>query len=314
MLKPNFLIFLMLGLFSCFGKKTPAKPDLGSELERLFPGQFQVLISNLKMLDIKAQFQGVKQAVVADKTDSEIHCFIDWEKNAAALGIDSAKVAAAHQAAKRDIEQARALFALLKEKGLKNTSVGVIKQAAYLQVFDEPTPALRKHTLEILQSVVGQIPQTHVFIELLEPQAYRQRYQDIIPASHWKTEAGLQQDELILSLEVRMEEHFDIPELTRHWKINSGCRRLREARDQAYQTALAWSSKYLPKPFYMNDDGYTTVETLISDEPALRWGYPYFEQNSSEGEQFVTDAKGYVTGVYYFDRKTFSNLRKQANE
>ncbi|MBK9338324.1 MAG: hypothetical protein IPM98_17990 [Lewinellaceae bacterium] len=48
---------------------------VGAWLEQQFPGRFDVQVSNLKMLDLPAQFKGEKRAAVADKTDQEVQFF-----------------------------------------------------------------------------------------------------------------------------------------------------------------------------------------------------------------------------------------------
>ncbi len=98
-------------------------------------------------------------------------------------------------------------------------SVGVIDQAAYIQVFGEPTPTFRKQTLEMLKSVLETKPrraQTSIFIEMLEPAEFHMRYQDIIPRSHWQTDAGIQGQQMILSLNFELGGSMNIPELMRH--------------------------------------------------------------------------------------------------
>ncbi|MBC7777582.1 MAG: hypothetical protein H7246_19265 [Phycisphaerae bacterium] len=306
---------LAFTLFGCFRKKTPAKKNVETELERMFPGQFQVLNSNLKMLDVMAQYKGNKQAVIGDKADPDVQFLLDWYKGTESAGFDSTTVMAAHERAKKDVAEARELFKLLKAKGLGNISVGVIDSAAYIQVYGEPTPDFRKQTLEILKSVLDKKPgraQTSIFIELLEPEEFHHRYQDIIPSTHWKTGAGMQGEQMILSLNFKLGA-MNIPELMRHWEINTGAKRLRQAQDDAYETAHAWAEKNLPKPIFMSAGGYSSFETIVNDEPAIRFGYPYYDKDFTEEEKLYSgnEAKGYVVGVYYFDQKVFSKLRRQ---
>ncbi len=304
-------------LFSCFRKKTPAKKNVETELERLFPGQFQVLNSNLKLIDIMAQFKGEKQAVIGDKADPDVQFLLDWNKGTESIGFDSSTVMAAHEHAKKEVAQARELFKLLKDNSLEKFSAGVVGRAAYIQVFGEPNPAFRKQSLEIIQSVLEKNPrrvQTSIFIQLLEPEEFHKQYQDIIPATHWKTGAGIQGEQLILSLNFELGASMNMPELMRHWEINTGAKRLSQTQDDAFRTARAWAEKNLPKPIFMSEAGYTSVETLVNDEPAIRFGFPYYDKDLTEEEKLHTDneVKGYITGIYYFDQKVFTKLQKQA--
>ncbi len=287
-----------------------------TELERMFPGQFEVLNSNLKMLDIMAQYKGDKQAVIGDKADPDVQFLLDWYKGTTTVGFDSATVIAAHEHAKKDVMQSRELFKILKNNGMGDISVGVIDSAAYIQVYAEPRPELRRHTLEILKTVLEQKPrrkQTSIFIELLEPEEFHKRYQDVIPATHWQTGAGMQGEMLILTLNFELSASMNIAELMRHWQMNIGAKRLHQAQKDAYQTAHAWAEKNLPKPIYMSEDDYESFEALVGDEPAARFGYPYYDKDFSAEEKLYTEneAKGYITGVYYFDQKAFLKLKRQ---
>jgi hypothetical protein len=299
--------------FGCFRKKTPAKKTVETELESLFPGQFKVLDTNLKMLDIMAQFKGEKLALIEDAADPEVQFLLDWQKGAEAIGFDSATVMTAHTDAKKDVAQARTLFKTLKDNGLENFSVGVIHPAAYIQVFAEPTPALRTKTLEILKSA-PRPPQTSIFIELLEPAEFHKAYQDIIPQGHWKTGAGIQGEQRILTLNFEYNASMDISELNRHWEINTSATRHNQLHDQALQSAQAWAEKNLTKPFFIPGDGYTSIESMVSEEPSVRMGFPYYDKEPTEAEKLSGDKepKGYVVGTYYFDQKVFGKLRKQA--
>jgi len=311
------LVFLAGTLFGCFRKKTSSKKNVESELELMFPGQFQVLDSNIKVLDIMAQFKGDKKAVIADKADPDVQFFLDWQKGTSTVCFDSTTVIAAHERAKKDVHQARELFNQLKNNGLRNFSLGVIDNAAYIQVFAEPTPALRKQTLEILKTVLEPSPrraQTSIFIELLEPEAFHQDYQDIIPATHWQTGAGIQGKQKILSLDFELGASMNIQELMRHWEVNTAATRLNQAQDEAFKTAQNWAEKNLPKPIFMSGENYMSVETLESEEPAIRLGFPYYDKDLTAEQKLTSDEapKGFVSGIYFFDQKVFTKLRKQA--
>lgn len=309
------IAILAFTLFGCFRKKTPAKKDVGMELERMFPGQFEVLNSNLKILDMKAQFKGEKQAVVGDKADPDVQFLLDWSKGAESAGFDSSTVMAAHQRAKKDVAESRELFKLLKNKGLEKFSVGVIDHAAYLQVFGEPVPDFRKQTLEILKAALDTKPrreQTSIFLELLEPGEFHQWNKDIIPSAFWQTGAGIQRQHLILSLHFELGASMNIPELMRHWEINTAAKRLAQAQKDAFETAHHWALKNLPKPVFMSTGGYTSIEVIENDEPTIRFGYPYYDKELKEEERpyIGNDAKGYVVGTFYYDQKAFLKLKR----
>ncbi len=314
MKKILLFILLMFSIFSCFRKKTPPK-NIESWLELHFPGQFEILDSNLKMLDVMAQFKGEKLALVAEKSDSEVQFLLDWQKGADSLGLSPEQVKQKLEVAKTYVVAARELFKLLKDKGLEKFSVGVIDQAAYIQVFLEPTPVARKQTLEIVKAVLDarpEQPQTSIFLELMEASSYQSEFKDIIPRGHWKTGMAWQEENKIMGLDFEWGRALKLSELMRHWEINSVAKRSSQYDALARQQANEWAEKNLPKPFFMPSNRPYTTEVLEMDEPAIAFGFPFYDQKLPE-EPSHTDPepKGYVVGTYLFDQKVFTKLRKQ---
>ena len=245
----KFILFilLMFSIFSCFRKKTPPK-NIESWLELHFPGQFEVLVSNLKMLDVMAQFKGEKLALVAEKSDSEVQFLLDWQKGADSLGLSPEQVKQKLEVAKTYVVAARELFKLLKDKGLEKFSVGVIDQAAYIQVFLEPTPVARKQTLEIVKAVLDsrpEQPQTSIFLELMEASSYQSEFKDIIPRGHWKTGMAWQEENKIMGLDFEWGRALKLSELMRHWEVNSVAKRSSQYDALARQQANEWAEKNL---------------------------------------------------------------------
>ncbi|MFN0174605.1 MAG: hypothetical protein ACKVU0_08170 [Saprospiraceae bacterium] len=312
----KFILFtlLMFSIFSCFSKKTPPK-NIESWLELHFPGQFDVLVSNLKMLDVMAQFKGEKQALLADKSDPEVQFLLDWQKGADSLGLSLEQVKQNLEVAKIYVAAARELFKSLKGKGLDKYSVGVIDQTAYIQVFLEPTPIARKQTLEIVKAVLDarpEQPQSSIFLELMEASSYQSEFKDIIPYGHWKTGMAWQDDNKIMALDFEWGKALKLSALMRHWKINALAKRSSQYQELARQEANEWAEKNLPKPWFMPSNRPYTTETLEMDEPAIEFGFPFYDQKLPE-EPSHTDPepKGYVVGTYLFDQKVFTKLRKQ---
>lgn len=316
MKKITICTLLMLSIFSCFRKKTPAKKDVESELERMFPGQFQVLNSNLKMLDLMAQYKGEKLAVVGDKADPDVQFLLDWSKGTDNAGFDSTTVMSAHERAKANVVQAQALFKLLKNKGLDKFSVGVIEQAAYIQVFLEPTPVARKQTLELVKAVLdarSEQPQTSIFLECMEETSHYSQFKDIIPYGHWKTGRGWQDDNKIMALDFEWGKALKLSETMRHWELNPLSKRSSEYKELAYQQALEWAEKNLPKPYFMPSNRPVGYDIPEMDDPCIRYGFPFYDQKlPEESSHEDPEPKGYVVGTYSFDQKVFTKLRKQA--
>ena len=316
MKKFTIYALLMFSIFSCFRKKTPTQKGVESELERMFPGQFQVVLSNLKMLDVMALYKGEKQALIGDKADPEVQFLLDWSKGTESAGFDSSTVTAAHERSKAHVAQARALFKLLKNKGLDKFSVGVIHPAAYIQVFMEPTPATRKQTLEIVKAVLderAEQDQTSIFLEFMEASSFHSEFKDIIPYGHWKTGRSWQDDHKIMSLDFEWDRALELPELMRHWELTPVSKRNSEYTDLARQQAMEWAEKNLPKPYFMPANRPYTYDIPETEDPSIRFGFPYYDQKLPEETSHEDpEPKGYVVGTYSFDQKVFTKLKEQA--
>jgi hypothetical protein len=299
----------MLSLFSCFRKKT-APETIGAWLEQQFPGRFEVLVSNLKMLDILAQYKGEKRAIVADKADPEVQFFLNWQKGVDGLGLDTPTVNQAHERAKMQVADARALFHLLQDNGLEKFSVGVVDGAAIVQVFGEPIPALREQTLGIIQTALQKQPgksPTIVFIELLEPSAYHTEYQNIIPRGHWEAGTGWQKANKIMALQA---ERSAGRWTTQAWEISPESKRSMQYQEAAFQQARAWADNNLPKPFFMDDThpfGFDSSPQSkgMKNAPIIRYSFPYFDKSPADD----AEPAGYVTGIYDLDKQVFGDVQ-----
>ncbi|MFN0213629.1 MAG: hypothetical protein ACKVT2_05185 [Saprospiraceae bacterium] len=306
--------FLMLSIFSCFRKKTPSL-NISSWLETYFPNQFDVLDSNVRMLDVLAQLKGEKQALVSEKQDPELQFYLDWQKNSSSLGIDSSTVISAYERAKKDIANGRYLFKLLKEKGLNGFSVGVIDHAAYILVFLEPIPKAREQLLTTIKMTLGagvEPAQTSIFIEIMEPDSLHAEFKDIIPYGHWITGRAWQEAHKIMSLDFEWINDLDWSALNQKWELNSMSKRSSQYREFARQKATDWAQKNLPKPFFMPSNRPFSCETVVQNGPAIRYGFPYYDQNiPEEASAYDPEPKGYVAGTYSFDQKTFTLLKNE---
>ena len=303
-------LFLMLSIFSCFRKKSPPK-TIEPWLEQQFPGRFSVLNSNLKMLDVMAQFRGEKRALVADKADPDVQFFLDWEKGVESLGLDTQTVTDAHARAKTDVAAARAWFGRLQQAGLEKFSAGVVGESLTVQAFSETTAPERQRVLDRVRAALGkhsgQVPGV-VFVEILEPAAFGTEYGNIIPRGHWETGTGWQRRNMILSL--RLEPEAETPAI---WEYNPESTRCGQYRDDAFRQARVWADKNLPKPFFMDTNQMAAYDlkpkTPKGTGPAVGFSFPYFDkQPAGESEN---EPRGYVYGVYYPEEQIFTEIRKQ---
>lgn len=303
-------LFIMLSLFSCFRKKSPPS-SIGPWLEQQFPGRYTVLNSNLKMLDVMAQFRGEKRALVADVSDADVQFFLDWEKGVESLGLDTQTIADAHARASTDVAAAREWFGRLQQAGLEKFSAGVVGESLTVQVFSEPTAPVLQQALDRVRAALGkhsgQAPDV-VFVEILEPAACRTEFQEIIPRGHWEAGTGWQRRNMILSL--RLEPEAETPAV---WAYNPESTRCGQYRDDAFEQARMWAEKNLPKPFFMDTNQMAACDLKPKKPkgkgPAIGFSFPFFDKQPA-GES-DNEPQGYVYGVYYPEEQIFTEIRKQ---
>lgn len=300
----------MFSLFGCF-KKKPAPNNIETWLETQFPGQFEVVHSNLNY-NAMDMYRGRKTALVADKADPDVQFLLFWQKDSPDVGLTKEVLQTAFKTAKRDVAQARDLFNLLKNKDLEKISVGVIEPAAYILVFAEPDATTREEVLTKIKSALDAAnAPTSIWVEWMEPSAYRQKFSDIIPNGHWKTEMSWQEQEKIMSLNFEHRKEVSAATLMRHWEVNPMSKRGDADRKDAYRQAKIWAEKNLPKPFYLEPNQIIGFEVDEKDGLAIHYHFPYFDAKPREQDSGLVEPKGYISGLYHTVEKTFKNIRKR---
>lgn len=306
-LKPIFFLLAMFSLFGCFKKKAPS-PNIETWLEAHFPGQFSVLDKNRNFDLVDLVSGGKKIAVVADKADNDVQFTLDWNKNQPELGLDPAFVAEKLNSCRADVQQARKLLESLKNNGLQQLSVGVIDAAAYIQVFSEPGPDLREQIRKAILKTLnaGTTPgQTNIWVEIMEPDAYRTEFQDIIPRAHWQRPGTWQEDNKIATLGFERTSGT-VAAVLEDWKLNLYAKRNSRYREAAYPKALAYAEKKLPQPFYLEPAQMVEYSQDDHDPMAIIFRFPYYKAKPVEGE--TAEPEGYVSAVYQTDRGTVTTF------
>lgn len=315
--KNNFLpaiaaLLLMFSLFSCFKKKKTPPETVESWLEVHFPGRFEVLHSNIN-LNVMDMYRGHKTAIVADKSDTAIQFIAYWKKGQDELGLHEDAILDAWQQARSDADQARQLFTALQTGGLERFSVAVIDESAFIQVFAEPDASARERIPALVLSTLKKYPepkQTRYWLEILEERAYKQKFGDIVSMGYWKTEKSWHDRELLLELDFEWPTDLTAARLSDTWRINTASTRAAGFMDDAYKHALAWADKNLEKPFYLEPDQMIAVESDERDGLAIHYSFPYFDKKPEEDSSDLIEPKGYVSGLYQTERKTFTQIKK----
>jgi len=309
---------IMFSIFSCFRKKTPPN-NIEAWLGQEFPGKYEVLISNLKMLDVMAQFKGEKRALIAEKSDPEVQVLLDWQKDTASLGLDPKEVTRLFDYARECKGKSLELYNLLKTKGLEKCAVGYYDHRIIIQVFEEPTPEIREQTLSVVKQALDawlKFPGHTLYVQLMEPAAYGSKFQHFIPNGHFKIENPWQEENCILSFQNEWRQDLNLSELT--WDINPVSKRGVQYKEIAFEQAKAWAEKNLPKPCFMDAGQTVGFEVSKTGEekglqlppkgrPAIRYAFPYFNKKPVDGS---AEPKGYVKGVFTLDDQAFSLIRK----
>lgn len=303
---------LLISLFGCFQKKEK-KNDLPTWLETNFPGQL-VVVENIVNLDLKNLYYKKKSTIVSDKLDPEVQIVITWYKEQPGLGISVDEVKTALDNRRKETAAARNLFKTLKEKGLEKISVGVIEMAAYILIYEEPVPALRKDYLGKILSTLDGLPdhqQSSIWIEYMEPAAYQEQFKDIIPYGYWNRGGTYHEDKKIMSLDFEWKPGLKVDVLNTGWAISTNSERSLTYKSDAYDAASTWAFKNLKSPFYLEKDQMITIGPDDEDPLGIEFGFPYFDSKPDTSVLgFEDSALGYVRVVYQTDQKTFGKFKK----
>lgn len=309
------LMFSFFG-FRCQKKSPPA--NIESWLEHHFPGEFRVVDTNLKMLDVMAQFKGEKQALVAVKSDSIAQFLLDWQKGADSLGVDPEMVKELQRFALKNASNSRKLYQLLASTALENFSVSVYRAEIVVQVFAEPTPEFRKEAFDRVVSVLkspDSIECSSFRFEMMEPSAYGVKYQQFFRLEDYYTEPAWLKEVRIMSLQ--MDWEGEVPDGL-FWEISTDAKRSAEYKDLAFAKAKEWAEKKLPQPLFWDDGrimGYEIVKhgakagkrQKLDNQPAIRFAFPYYNNPPGENEE----PDGYITGTYNYDDRQFVHIQRE---
>ena len=303
---------MLISLFGCF-KKKEMKNDLPSWLEKNFPGQLEVA-ENIINLDLKNLYYKKKSSIVADRNDPEVQIIVTWYKEQEGLGISADEIKASLDKSRNEVAAGRNLLKALKQNGLEKISVGVIEMAAYILIYKEPEPALRKEYLGKILSTFDALPdheQTSIWIEFMEPAAYQEQFKDIILLGYWNRGGAYHDDKKIMSLDFEWSEALEVDVLNTGWAINSSSLRSTGYREEAYKAALAWAEKNLPSPFYLEQDQMVGIGPDDEDPLALTFDFPFYETKPDTSVLgYEENALGYVNGVYHTEKRTFTKIKK----
>ncbi len=307
-----FTLVIIMSLFSCFQKKD-RKDNLASWLEKKFPGQMDVVRST-RDLHLKNFYQKKVTSIVAAKDDPEVQFKIIWYKDDTDLGITSTEIETSLSRSRIDVSNARKVFDFFNQIGIERTSVGVIGSALYILPFTDEAPASRdtltSAVLDILKKQEG-LSLTSIWIEWMEDSIYGKEFKDIIPDGYWHRGDSWHERHKIMSLDFEWTADLKAEDLINGWAFNTQSDRAMVYLGDAHQQASKWADKNLNSPFYLEGEQMIRFEPDQEDPMAIRYSFPFFnEKMSVDSTDFESKIKGYVTGVFQTDQKTFSKIKK----
>lgn len=310
--KKLLMAICMMSIFGCFSKKK--KPEtLSGWLESNFPNEI-ILDHDLISLHPMALFDHKKASILADQKDPEVQIRVNWISSQDGLGLSKDDIRSAMDQSRKDVENARRLYARLRDNGMNFFSVSVIKKAGYILLFKEPDAAMRQTNLERITGTLKANPDidlSDLWVECMEEKAFNEEFKEIVPFGYWQRGDSYHDLNKILSLTFKWTPDLRTETISSGWTINPESERSSAYMDTSFEIAKAWADTHVPKPFYLEPSQMVMVEPDDNDPMAIRFHFPYFASKPDTEEfGFEKNALGYVTGVYQTDQKTFSNIKK----
>lgn len=303
---------ILMGIFGC-GKKKDKKPTLESWLETNLPGQLTI-VGNIVDLDPRNPFTSKTQTILADSKDTDVQIKVTWYKKEEGLGLNKDEVQSMLESSRKDVKAAREILQGLKAKGADKISVAVIDMAAYILLYEEPTPEVRNRYADLVLSVITAMPehtQKSIWIECMEPAVYGEHFKDIVPFGYWRRGDSYHDSKKIMSLDFEWNADLKTEHLLPHWTYNYNSERVSAMSDAAYQEALSWAGKHLSSPFYLEPHQMIQYGLNAADSLAIEYSFPYYESKPDTSQSsYEYEPLGHVNVSYQTDQKKFFGIGK----
>jgi hypothetical protein len=219
----------------------------------------------------------------------------------------------ATEQSKNEVTASRELFQSVQKKGASKMSVAIIESAAYFLVYEEPTPENRRKYLEqilnMLDSQPGH-PQTSIFIEFMEDSVYQKEFKDIVTRGYWNRQDKHYEHHKLVAMDFEWKPGLKVDTLMTGWQFNTQSDKLFVYMDEAYREASQWAEKNIQQPYYIESGHFVQYDLDEKDPMAVHYYFPYFTSKPLEdGTDYASKQKGFVTGVYQVDQKTFTKIK-----
>ncbi len=298
----------MFLLFGCFNNAN----TLQGWLDKNFPNQYEVVETRMDILP-SIYKEKKRDSVVALKTDPEVQFEIRWYKNAPELRVTKDEIESATAQSKKEATQSRQLFQAVQKNGTARMSVAIIESAAYFLVYEEPTPENRKKYLQQVLATIEQQPdhaQTSIFVEFMDDSVYHQEFKDIVPKGYWNRTDKHNEHHNTVSIDFEWKPGLTVETLMPGWEVNTASDRCFVYMADAYQVASQWAEKNSTAPYYIEPSHFVQYDIDQHDPMAIHFNFPYFTSRPLEdGTDYASKQKGFITGVYQVDQKSFTKIK-----
>lgn len=243
-----FALLISFTVFGCFRKKKPS-PNLEDWLQTHFPNRFDIVDTQTEDVIRNLSFK-VKKSVIAERADSLVQIQVRYDKRDADLGLDPQSIAPQIEIAKREVDDARALFAALQNAGCQKISASIRHGDAAIMVFENPTPEARKQVLEKVITALKQWPAAGnygLWLAFMEPQFYHQEFGDIIPLKHWVRPDNWQRANMTVFLQAKQGYALNVRQLEKNYEFNIESDRQLQMLERARPIALQWAEAHLKR-------------------------------------------------------------------
>jgi len=304
------ILSLMFSLFGCSNKAN----TLQGWLDKNFPKQYEVVDTRMNLLPSLYK-EKKRESVVALISDPEVQFEVTWYKNAPELRMTKDEIVKATEQSTNEVAQSRQLFQEIQKGGSSLMSVAVIEDAAYFLLFEEPTIDNRKKYLEQILNYLNSRPvhsQTSIFIEFMEDSMYQKEFKDIVTRGYWNKASKHYEHHKLVALDFEWKPGLKVETLMTGWAFNSHSDKTFVLMADAYQVASQWAEKNITAPYYVESSQFVQYNIDEQDPMAIHFYFPYFSSKPLEdGTDYEAKQKGFVTGVYQVDQKTFTKIKTE---
>ena len=133
---------------------------------------------------------------------------------------------------------------------------------------------------------------------------------DDIPKGYWNRTDKHYEHHKTVAIDFEWKPGLTVETLMPGWEFNSESDKTFTYMADAYQVASQWAEKNIKQPYYLEPSHFVQYDMDEHDPMAIHFHFPYFTSKPLEdGTDYASKQKGFVTGVYQVDQKTFTKIK-----